>query len=281
MVRKLILINIGVFLLIHLIRLVMWMPSGNPNAGDAITHWLYMSSSLKNFIFKPWSLITYMFAHEGVLHILFNMLWLYFLGNLFTEYLGHRKLLLVYFWGGIAGGLFYLLGMNVIPPLRNSFSFNLPMLGASAAVMAVVVAIATLLPNYAIRLFGIIDIKLKYLAFFYIVLSVLGIMGSNAGGNLAHLGGIFFGFFYIRQIRHYSFLDRWSDVINGWVNKIYRRKKDEKSIYRSYTVYMKEEDNTIPDQEEIDAILDKINRSGYDSLTKKEKEKLFKASKNN
>lgn len=278
MVRKLIFINVGVWIFFNLSILASYLINGSNTAGETFVNWFLLPSKLSELIYRPWTLITYMFAHLSFWHILANMLYLYFLGNIFRDFLGNRKLLLVYFWGGISGGLLYLIGMNLIPVLSTTYNHNL--LGASAGVLAVIVAIATLIPDYSIRLF-IFDIKLKYIALASFLISVFGISGINPGGNLAHVGGAIFGFFYIRQIRHYSFIDRWSESAQRIVNKVFRKKKDERKIVSSYTVYMKTESKRKPNQEEVDAILDKINTSGYNSLTQEEKETLFKASNNN
>lgn len=279
MLRKLILVNIGVFVLIHLVRLFVFLGTGITPLADKINAWIYLTAAFPEYLYKPWSLFTYMFAHEGLLHILFNLLWLYFMGQLFVDFLGHAKLLQVYIWGGISGGLAYIILFNVLPVLSQSTFYGFPLLGASASVLAVVVAIATLIPNYEIRLFGILTLKLKYIVFFHVITSMIGVTGGNAGGSIAHLGGILFGYLYIKQIRHYTFLDKWSEAINRFFRKLMRNKKDERSIFKTYTVYSNKEDENSPDQDQVDAILDKINRSGYDSLTKQERELLFKASR--
>ncbi len=280
MVRKLILINIAVFLLINVNRVFAYFIYGSPAAADTINHWIFLPADLTRFIYQPWSLFTYMFVHQGIFHIFFNMLWLYFLGNLFQEYLGKRKLLMLYLYGGLSGGLMYMVFMNLMPVLRNSVFFPFPLHGASASVMAVIVGIATLLPNYRIRII-FFDVKLKYIAFFMVVTSFIGMQGNNPGGNLAHLGGILSGYFYIRHQKKYSFLDRWEEAVRRFFGRIFKKRRDEKKMYRTYTTHMKVEDTRRPDQSEVDAILDKISRSGYDSLTRNEREILFKASKDN
>lgn len=280
MIRKLILINIGVFLLVNAVRLIAFFATGNPDTGNVLNHWFYLPADPSRFIYQPWSLFSYMFVHEGFFHILFNMLWLYFIGRIFQEYLGNNKLLRAYLIGGLAGGLLYMAGMNVLPVFRNSVYFPFPLHGASAGVMAVIVGAATLLPNYQIRFF-IFDIKLKYIAFVMVVTSILGMMSVNPGGNLAHLGGVIAGYLYIRQLKKHTFLDVWEEKITRFMRRLAGKRKDEKKMYRTYTSHMKVENDRRPDQAEIDAILDKISKSGYDSLTRAEREMLFKASKEN
>jgi membrane associated rhomboid family serine protease len=276
-VKKLILINIVVFMTIHVVKLVSWAVSGSLAQAE-IERLLYLPADLGQLVFKPWSLITYMFAHQGFFHILFNMLWLWYLGTLFQDYLGTAKLLKVYFWGGIAGAFFFILFMNILPVLSNSAAFGFPLLGASASVLAVVTAVATLIPDYSIRFF-FFDVKLKYIAIGAAVISLFSIPYSNAGGNLAHLGGILFGFLYIKQIQNHTILDSMSDIISNGFNRVFGKKKDEKRIYKSYTIYMKTENDLKPNQDDVDAILDKINHSGYESLSSQEKEVLYKASR--
>ncbi|TNE80685.1 MAG: rhomboid family intramembrane serine protease [Bacteroidetes bacterium] len=276
-IRKLIIVNVFVFLLVHTVRLFGQLFLQDDSVGETFLSGLMLPALPSQFIYKPWTLFTYMFTQQGVMHIASNMIYLYFLGNIFRDFLGDKRLVQVYFWGGISGGLFFMLGMNLIPALIP-YS-DRPLLGASGSVLAVVAAIATLIPNYAVRLL-IFNIPLKWIAVVMILLSYFGMGGGNPGGNLAHLGGALFGFLYTRYIRHYSILDTWGESITRLVNKVFKRKKDEKTMYRSYkTVYMKTDTEEKPNQDEIDAILDKINSSGYESLTRKEREALFKASK--
>ncbi len=277
MVRKLIIANIGVFLLIHAVKLFAYFITGNADNGNAINHWIYMPATPMVFITRPWSIFTYMFVHEGIFHILFNLLWLYYLGGIFQEYLGNKKLLKAYIYGGLAGGALYFIGMNIFPVLRYSAYYPYPLHGASAGVMAVIVGIATLLPNYEIRLF-IFNIKLKYIALFMVVSSFIEMYGNNPGGNLAHVGGAIIGYLYIRYLSKRTFLDRIEEWTVGTWNKMFK-KKDKKKIFKTYTTHMRVDNPVRPDQDEIDAILDKISKSGYDSLTRTERETLFKASK--
>lgn len=278
MVRKLILVNIAGFLFLNFLNLAEWATQQEGTIFSQIQQWLYLPASPREFVYKPWTVITYMFAHEDFFHLLFNMLWLYFLGGIFKDFLGNRRLLQTYFWGGISGGLLFILLFNVLPVLRDSGMYHMPLLGASAAVLAVVTGIATLVPNYQIRLFMVLDIKLKYIAVAAAILSLLAVQGSNPGGNIAHLGGIIFGFVYVKYFSNYTFIDAWGDRLRGFFNKRTAPRKPEKKYTPTYTIYSRGETDHEPDQEEIDAILDKISSSGYDSLTKAEKELLFKAS---
>lgn len=277
MVRKLIFANIGVFLLIHAVKLFAFFITGDANNGNAINHWIYMPANPMVFITRPWSIFTYMFVHEGIFHILFNLLWLYYLGGIFQEYLGNKKLLRAYIYGGLAGGVLYFIGMNIFPVLRLSDFYPFPLHGASAGVMAVIVGIATLLPNYEIRLF-VFNIKLKYIALFMVVSSFIEMYGNNPGGNLAHVGGAIIGYLYIRYLSKRTFLDRIEEWAQATWNRMFK-KKDERKMFKTYTTHMRVENPVRPNQDEVDSILDKISKSGYDSLTRTERETLFKASK--
>ncbi|MDJ1481341.1 rhomboid family intramembrane serine protease [Cytophagaceae bacterium YF14B1] len=245
---------------------------------------LYLPGDIKKFLFHPWTLITYFFVHslEGPFHILFNMLFLYWFGKLIDEYLGSRRLVNLYILGGFAGGISYLILANLIPGFSNS-----QLLGASGAVYAVVVGAATLMPNYTFFLFLLGPVKIKYIAGFYIITSYisLAVNGENMGGNIAHLGGGLMGFLFITQLNNGNDLGRPISRFLEWVKGLFQSKPKMKVTYRSTTtVTTKATSPTYsgtPDDDEIDAILDKINRSGYESLTKEEKQKLFRASQKN
>jgi hypothetical protein len=211
-----------------------------------------------------------MFMHASVFHILFNLLWFYWFGQIFEEYLGKNRTLGLYLMGGLTGAFFFVLCYNTVPFYTQlNVAYGSTLVGASASVMAIIVATATLLPDYTIPLILIGPVKLKWLALFFVVVDFLGITSANAGGELSHLGGAFIGFVYIKQLQN------GHDWIAGITNLFKPRPKLKvvsKNNSRSY--------NDLPRQEEIDMILDKISKSGYDSLTKQEKEILFRASNN-
>jgi membrane associated rhomboid family serine protease len=211
-----------------------------------------------------------MFLHDGFFHLLFNMLWLYWIGQIMHEYLGNRKIYEAFFAGGVAGALTFIISYNVFPVFQHVRDVQFAV-GASAGVLAVVVATATLLPEYGIQLLFFGNVKLKYIALITIVLDLISIPQGNQGGHIAHLGGALFGFIYIKYIYKYGNL-----IPDSWLN-VFQRKNKIKIYHR--TTYMKVQSDDKPTQQEIDAVLDKISRSGYDSLSKREKEILFKASK--
>jgi membrane associated rhomboid family serine protease len=249
---------------------------------DVIHSQFSLPPLLIDFITRPWTMITYMFMHdlEGILHILFNMLVLYWFGRLFVEYLGSDKLIALYILGGIAGAVFFLLAYNTIPFFTQRAPLGL--VGASAAVDAIVVATAVLLPNYTFYLLLFGPVRIKYIAAITVLLSFFGTVGSNAGGNIAHLGGALVGFLYMKQLQAGSNWGMWITVTIDWIKNIFKAKPKVKVSYRNDRDPMSskarpgEKGYT---QDEIDAILDKISAGGYESLTKEEKEKLFNASK--
>jgi membrane associated rhomboid family serine protease len=268
-VRKIILINVVAFIAISLVNALLFLLNDASGVLAGFIKQLMLPASFRGFIKQPWSIITYMFLHEGFLHILFNMLWLFWLGSILHEYLGNKKVYQAYFGGGIFGGVLYMVSYNVFPLLNNSIE-NSFALGASAGVLSIIVATATLLPEYSIQLFFIGAVRLKWLALATVVLDMISIPSGNAGGHLAHLGGALFGFLYIKYLYQ-------KNVLPTSLTNLFKRKSKLKIHYK--TTYMKTSTNDIPSEEDVNAILDKISKTGYDSLSKKEKELLFKASK--
>src|SRR5687767_3474407 len=278
---QLIIINVVIFLALAVV-LVFSRALQFPQVFTAIHDQLAIPAPIGEFLQKPWTIITYAFVHDlsGVFHILFNMLVFYWFGKLFVEYLGSDKLIAIYVLGALAGGLAYLLVYNTIPfYIERMGSFN-GMVGASAAVYAVVVATATLIPDYTFFLLFIGPIRIKYIAGFYIVVSFLGSVGDNAGGNVAHLGGALMGFIYIKQLQAGVNWGSWVTATFDWFKGLFTAKPKVKVTYRKqYSDTQRPKAKSSISQDEIDAILDKISDGGYESLTKEEKEKLFNASK--
>jgi membrane associated rhomboid family serine protease len=278
---QLIIINVAIFLSLAVLNLFsVWF--GAEPFFEALFRQLAIPAAFSEFIQRPWTIITYAFVHDlgSIFHIFFNMLVFYWFGRLFVEYLGSDKLVSVYVLGFLAGGILYLLVYNLIPFYQSE---NLPvMVGASAAVYSVVVACATLIPNYTFYLLFLGPVRIKYIAAFYIVLSFLGTVGSNAGGNIAHLGGALMGFVYIKQLQAGVNWGGWVTIFLEWVKGLFKPGPKVKVSYRSSSQRRKESAKSTSDrisQDEIDAILDKISAGGYESLTREEKEKLFNASK--
>lgn len=275
LMMRLILINVIVFvfaLVVNVFCLLLQLP--NP-VEYIIREFLMLPSNLKTLAYTPWSIITYMFLHSGIFHILFNMLVLYWFGNIYQEYLGKQKFIYTYFLSGIFGGLFYVLCYNIFPYFSSSVESS-KALGASAAVMGIVFATATLLPNFTIVLAIFGPIRLKYIAFFYLLIDLVGISSSNAGGHLAHIGGALFGFLFIKQLQNGNDWTKFPAKIIDGISGLFKSKK-MKVAYRNPSANTnKKQDVT---QAEIDRVLDKISQSGYENLSAKEKEILFKAGK--
>ncbi|WP_144606889.1 rhomboid family protein [Algoriphagus algorifonticola] len=289
---KLIAINILVWLVFMISRVIMTI-GGFGELYSSLISYFMMPASLPKLATQPWSLFTYMFLHEGIFHILFNMLFLYWFGLLIHQYLGSRKLANLYILGGLAGGLFYLLIYNLAPYFSNSVDTSL-MLGASAGVFAIVVGAATLTPNTTFFLILLGPVKIKYIAIFYVVLSFANSAGANAGGELAHLGGALMGFLYITQLRKGNdwgvpvqkvgiFFENLFKKSPTKVKVSYRKAKTKSGAFGSFSSPKSKpstnKSSEETSQEEIDRILDKIADRGYEALTKDEKRKLFEFSK--
>jgi membrane associated rhomboid family serine protease len=283
---QIILLNVIVFLTLIVLNVTFTL-SQLSGYYLAVVDQLALPASLPALAYKPWTLVSYFFTHEDIFHILFNMLFLYWFGRLVDEYLGNRRLINLYFLGGLLGGLAFIALYNLVPYFEKRL-LGPPMLGASGAVYAVVFGAATLLPNYTFHLLFLGPVRIKWIALFYLVLSFAQVSGPNAGGNIAHLGGALLGFLYIKMLRRGLDLGSPLDAVGDWVRGLFVQKPrpSVKVTYRSQskTTYSSTYSPTpdgFPDDDEVDAILDKISKSGYESLTREEKQKLFKASQRN
>lgn len=276
---QLIIINVVVFVALVILKVVL-----NVTQLSEIFEWMHMQIAIPapivSFLEKPWTIITYAFVHDltDIFHILFNMLFFYWFGKLFVEYLGSDKLIAVYFLGAFAGAIAYLLVYNLIPFYQERIPTG-GMVGASAAIYAIAVATATLLPDYTFFLMFLGPVRIKYIAGFYIVISLLGAIGPNEGGNVAHLGGALIGFIYIKQLQAGVNWGSWITTVLTWIKGLFSPSARVKVSYRKSGDAKKPPAASNISQHEIDTILDKISDGGYESLTKEEKEKLFNASK--
>ncbi len=281
---KLIYINLGAFVLYKLLQVVFTISGADTMA---LSQWLAVPAQLPQLVIKPWTIISYQFLHWDFMHLLFNMLWLYWFGPLFLSYFSQRQILSVYFWGGLWGAIFYLLSFNFIPYYQDSNSIGL-MLGASASILAIVVAAATAMPNREIQLMLIGRVKLKYLAIGTVVIDLLSITSAtNAGGHISHLGGAFAGYWFTTEyLKNNRDISLWiAKMVDFFATYSFKRrpkmkvrhtgsrKATDRRADMDYNKRKKEE------QVNVDKILEKIKQSGYESLSKKEKEELFKASK--
>jgi membrane associated rhomboid family serine protease len=286
---QLMLINAGVFLSLILLGFIFSFIPKAGNYGDIILENLKLSAPIKSFLHKPWALLTYSFIHgTDIWHLLFNMFTLFWFGTLVQEFVGSRKLLNIYIIGGVMSGVLYIAVYNLLSLSPSLNNINPTILGASAAVYAVMFAAVTLLPEYEFYLFGILLIKIKYLALAFLIFSFAPMLYQTIpSSGISHLGGAMAGYSYIYLLRKGVDLGSPIEMISDWWSSLWRPKPQVKIPQRKYsesTVASKGsssshlDPNYFPDQDEVDAILDKIGKSGYESLTKEEKQKLYRAS---
>src|ERR1035437_5949887 len=270
---RIILINVIVFLVVNIVDQAIRF-SGS---GHSLNYWLPLPGDTILALTHAWTFITYMFLHEGLMHILFNMLWLYWLGKIFVEYVGSKRLVAVYLLGGISGGILFTLVSTVFPLNFH----NTVLLGASAGVMAVVVAIAILLPDYMIHLMFFGGVRLKYLALASFILTSILDISQNTGGKISHIGGALFGMIFMLQYKNGNDITKPVSAFLDWIVGLFSGRSKIKVSYRRKTSDDNYNANQRAKQQKIDSILDKISKSGYEALTKEEKDFLFKASGKN
>jgi membrane associated rhomboid family serine protease len=274
---KLIYINIALFIIITIIGIIGFLLV-NPEISNKTIRFLSVPSAFKTLAIRPWTLITYMFTHKDFFHILVNLLWLYWFGKIFLEYLDQKKLVAVYLLGGISGALMYVLSYNVFPAFSGIAGDSIPLLGASASVMAIVVAIAAYVPDYTVYLFLLGRIKIKYIALGIFVLTSILDFSANSGGKLAHIGGAIFGYFYTISYRQGHDIGKGINKVIDFFVTIFRPGKKLKVTYKRSADDHDYNRTKMENQSHINKILDKISKGGYDSLTKDEKDMLFKES---
>jgi membrane associated rhomboid family serine protease len=300
MVTRIILINIGIWIIVNLAKLVLRIPNEDTGMYDDFLRFFSMSPNWKFILTHPWVPFTSIFLHEGFGHILWNMLAFYWFGRIVGDLLGNHRVLPLYLLGGFVGGLFYFIAAQF-----HWLGLGLPsemVLGASAAVMAMVACAAYVAPDYIFNLLLIGPVKLKFIAFILFFLDLISIADrSNTGGHLAHLGGAAFGLFFAAQLREGMDMGKPINRIIDFVSGLFTRRPKSKFTYQhgggqksstdqqrqkqptggstQTTDSAKKAESSGSDaQTRLDAILDKIKQKGYDSLTKEEKEFLFKAS---
>ncbi len=236
---------------------------------EAIERWLMFTPALPDSLLKPWSYLSYAFLHAGFFHLLNNVIWMYFIGMILEDLIGKKPIYTLFVGGAIAGALMY---QGIFQLAIAEDAAVVPsMLGASGGVSAIILAAGLFAPRYRVFLFGIWEVELRYIVGAKILFDVLGLSsGANTGGYLAHFGGMAFALAYITEMK-----GMWNWPFSGWLDRLSSPNKSKPK--RSAKVEINRKENN-PKQAEIDAILDKISQSGYDSLTAKEKETLFKAS---
>ncbi len=280
---RLILINILVWLAISVSRVIAYLfqTRGNPveeNWIFNVQQWLAVPAGFNLWVSKPWTMLTYMFLQIDFWHLFFNMIWLYWFGKIFLEFMDGKRLLTVYFTGGVAGALAFMLAYNVFPAFSASLGSAVA-LGASASILAIVVSTSVMVPDYSVNLMFLGPVKIKYIAIVTIIMDVLMIRSGNAGGHIAHLGGAIAGYAYVWLLR-----SKIGSGIPPFLSgiRIGKRfgKTRFKTVHTSSRPLTDEEYNArkVQNQKKIDAILDKVARSGYKSLSEEEKEFLFKFS---
>ena len=277
---QLIYINVGIFVVTTLISVFLMLFNWDATSW---LQYLELPAWLPLFLKQPWSLVTYMFLHAGALHLLFNMLWLYWFGQLFLSLYSARHFRGLYILGGLCGGLLYMLAYNVFPYFSN-YLYGSFLLGASASVLAIVVATAVRSPEYRVNFMFVGAVRLKYVALFVVLTDLLFVTSGNGGGHIAHLGGALAGWWFARS------LQKGTDI-TGWINKVFdalsggiklkrpakkpKMKVEKGGRTADYDFNARKKQQS----EEIDRILDKLKKSGYSSLTTEEKKRLFDASK--
>ena len=308
MVTQLVIINVAVYAVVNLLWVILRIANAwnDSDVYQGILTFFSLSSDWWHNLTHPWVFITSMFLHEGFWHIVFNMLFLYWFGRIVGDLIGDRKILPLYLLAGLFGGVIYFISANFLPYLKADVSYAM---GASAAVMGIVVAAGTIAPDYSIRLPFIGIVPLKYIVLFFVAVDIVGMAGDiNTGGHFAHLGGAFFGWLFVSQAQQGN---DWSRPVNQFLDRIvnffrglsegqqqqsqrrksrpgprmaYKNTSEKQQKRRSASRSQSSRGHSITDhndlshQEKVDAILDKIKRSGYDSLSGEEKQFLFNAS---
>lgn len=276
MLAVLLSINIGLFLLIRLASVFFVLFNIGP---EPFIQYLQLPSDPTLLLYRPWTLITYMFTHYDVLHILFNMLWLYWFGKIFLNFFNEKQLFGLYLLGGIGGALLFMLAYNTLPYFTAQMRTGM-LMGASASVMAIVFAVSFYKKDFEIRLLFFGRIKLIYLALVTFLIDLLALTSANAGGHIAHIGGALLGIFYAsRMLKGKDFTKGINTLIDKVANLGKKKKPKMKVTYTRAETDMEYRERKNEEVKNIDNILDKLKHSGYESLSKEEKEQLFNASK--
>ena len=273
---RLIYLNIAVFIVISVVSIIAFLLD-NPAISVKAIDLMSVPASLRALLAKPWTIVTYMFTHKDIWHILFNMLWLYWFGRIFLEYLDQRKLVAVYLLGGISGAIVYVLSFNIFPVFTGIIAESVA-IGASASVMAIVIAIAAYVPNYTIHMLLLGRIRIIYVALVIFILTSAVDFSVNSGGKLAHIGGALFGYLYTLNIKKGRDIGIGLNRIIDFFATLFKPRKKLKVTYKKPASDYDYNKIKAEHQAKINQILDKISKGGYDSLTKEEKDTLFKES---
>ena len=266
-IRQIIMVNLAAFILTIFVGVIAKLSGFSP---EDLLEYFYIPSNIGKLIIRPWSIITNIFFHAGFWHLLGNMILLYFIGRILEEFMDFKKVWKIFLYGGISGAMLFVLSYNIFPIFSEVVGYK-KLLGASGGVTAILVATGTFLPRYQVRPFGLFNIELRWVALFFVFRDLYMFpVSDNTGGLFAHMGGALFGLIYILNLQ-----GRITKPSRNPNQKpfFWNRQKDERTMGP-----IVKDKKLKPNQEEIDAILDKISQSGYDSLSKQEKDILFKAS---
>ena len=264
-IRQIIMINLAAFIFTVFVGVIARL-SGFPP--EDLLEYFYIPSNIGKLIIRPWTILTNIFFHAGFWHLLGNMILLYFIGRILEDFMDFKKIWKIFLYGGISGALLFVISYNIFPVFNEVVGYK-KLLGASGGVTAILVATGTYLPRYQIRPFGLFNVELRWVALFFVFRDLYMFpVSDNTGGLFAHMGGAIFGLVYVLNLQ-----GRITRLNLNQKPFFWDRHRDERS--RGPIITNKKPK---PNQEEVDAILDKISQSGYDSLSKHEKEILFKAS---
>lgn len=267
--------NVGVWIMVAMVNLVLWLFK---NQGmNVLVQFMALPSDVSAWLMKPWTVVSYMFLHERFWHLFFNLWMLYFGGMIFMRFLSERKMVWTYLLGGLSGALFFMLAYNIFPVFED-VRHGAYIMGASASVLAILVAAASYKPDFELNLMLFGTMKFKWLAVVFVVIDLLSISADNPGGHISHLGGAFYGFLF-------GFLMRKDFSLAG----LFHLPKRSRLKYTRYKTVKEKPQRPVSDEDynqhkaererDVDAILDKVAKSGYESLTKEEKDFLFRSSR--
>lgn len=274
-INRLIYINVGVFFLCHIIALLLKLFN---LPYESVYSVVALPAYMPSIITQPWSIISYMFLHENIWHIFFNMFTLYWFGKLFLMFFSEKQMVGLYLIGGFLGAAFYVLSYNIFPYFQPRLVGSI-LMGASASIMAIIVATAMHSPNFEMRMLLIGNVKLKFIALFFVLMSYFSIMSSNAGGEIAHLGGALAGYIFIVSLRGGKDFTKGINLILDSIYDLFKPRKlkikTNKNQNRTKITDAEFNMNKARNMQEIDRILDKIKTSGYESLSAEDKKRLF------
>ncbi len=273
---RLIAINAVIFIVIQLVHIFSRFSDNDRFIEAHPDLYLAATSSPARLLDRPWSVFTHMFTHEEVGHFIFNIFCLYTGGRLFRFFLDSRKLVVNYILGGLSGFLLFFIFFNLFPALpKDSY-----ILGASAAVMSIIITVGVVQPNYRIKLFGVFEMKLMWLCIILVFVDLVSLRkGFNSGGHIGHLGGALFGLIYGLNFQKNRNMGSWLENLFAKISGMLGGKKSHlQTVHRRPITDDEFNAEKAKRQKRVDEILDKINRSGYESLSKEEKDYLFKYS---